>query len=295
MSVAPRAGEDTIRTEDILATIAREGPALALVMLSGVQYYTGQKFDMKAITAAGRAAGAKVGWDLAHAVGNVRLRLSEWGADFAVWCSYKYLNSGAGGIGGAFVHARHHGAMPAHLQGWWSNRQDTRFEMREEVDAAPGAESFRLCNPPPWLAALNLASLEIFEEAGMDALLDKQVLLTGYLELLLNKRLHNALRIITPSDPEQRGCQLSLAFSCDLNQVIPARPGPPPTAGPPEDRAARRGLRRQAPQRNEDRPRPPLQLIHRRPQLCQHFAGSLGGRQVNKQELFWLMTFQPDL
>jgi len=219
VSVAPRAGEDTIRTEDILATIAREGPALALVMLSGVQYYTGQKFDMKAITAAGRAAGAKVGWDLAHAVGNVRLRLSEWGADFAVWCSYKYLNSGAGGIGGAFVHARHHGAMPAHLQGWWSNRQDTRFEMREEVDAAPGAESFRLCNPPPWLAALNLASLEIFEEAGMEALLDKQVLLTGYLELLLNKRLHNALRIITPSDPEQRGCQLSLAFSCDLNQV----------------------------------------------------------------------------
>ena len=129
------------------------------------------------------------------------------------------LSSGAGGIAGAFVHSRHHKAMPSHLQGWWSNAQETRFEMRDHVDPAPGAESFRLCNPPPWLAALNLASLEIFEEAGMEAILAKQRLLTGYLEALLNSRLGGKLKIITPSDPEQRGCQLSLVFNCDLNQV----------------------------------------------------------------------------
>ena len=129
------------------------------------------------------------------------------------------LSSGAGGIAGAFVHSRHHLAMPSHLQGWWSNAQETRFEMRDHVDPAPGAESFRLCNPPPWLAALNLASLEIFEEAGMEAILAKQRLLTGYLEALLNIRLAGKLKIITPSDPEQRGCQLSLVFNCDLNQV----------------------------------------------------------------------------
>jgi len=161
----------------------------------------------------------QVGWDLAHAVGNVPLHLNKWGVDFAVWCSYKYLNSGAGGIAGAFVHSQHHLAMPSHLQGWWSNAQETRFEMRDHVDAAPGAESFRLCNPPPWLAALNLASLEIFEKAGMEGILAKQRLLTGYLEALLNTKLAGKLKIITPKDPEQRGCQLSLVFNCDLNQV----------------------------------------------------------------------------
>jgi len=217
--VRPRPGEDTIKTEDIVDLIRREGPSLALVMLSGVQYYTGQKFQMDVITREGRAAGAKVGWDLAHAVGNVPLHLAKWGVDFAVWCSYKYLNSGAGGIAGAFVHSSHHAAMPSHLQGWWSNAQETRFEMRDHVDPAPGAETFRLCNPPPWLAALNLASLEIFEEVGMEAILAKQRLLTGYLEALLNTRLAGKLKIITPADPEHRGCQLSLAFNCDLNQV----------------------------------------------------------------------------
>jgi len=217
--VRPRPGEETIRTEDIVETIRREGHSIALVMLSGVQYYTGQKFQMDIITREGQAVGAKVGWDLAHAVGNVPLHLNKWGVDFAVWCSYKYLNSGAGGIAGAFVHSRHHAAMPSHLQGWWSNAQETRFEMRDHVDPAPGAETFRLCNPPPWLAALNLASLEIFEEAGMEAILAKQRLLTGYLEELLNRRLGGKLKIITPADPEQRGCQLSLVFNCDLNQV----------------------------------------------------------------------------
>jgi kynureninase len=136
-----------------------------------------------------------------------------------VWCTYKYLNSGAGGIGGAFVHSRHHESMPSHLEGWWSNKQETRFEMREQVDAAAGAESFRLCNPPPWLAALNLASLEIFREAGLPAVLAKQRLLTGYLEALLLARLPGRCRIITPASAEERGSQLSLVFTCDLNRV----------------------------------------------------------------------------
>jgi len=217
--VKPRQGEDTIRTEDILKMIDANNDDISLVMLSGVQYYTGQKFDMAAVTQAGRRAGCMVGWDLAHAVGNVRLRLSEWGVDFAVWCSYKYLNSGAGGIGGAFVHQKHHKNMPHHLEGWWSNAQDTRFEMRDKVDPAIGAEAFRLCNPPPWLAALNLASLEIFQEAGMEAILSKQYLITGYLEYLLTTRLEKHLKVITPKDTAQRGCQLSLVFNCDLNAV----------------------------------------------------------------------------
>ena len=218
--VKPRKGEERLRTEDILATISQHRSSLALVMLSGVQYYTGQKFDMEAVTRAGRQAGAVVGWDLAHAVGNVELKLSDWDVDFAVWCTYKYLNSGAGGMGGAFVHRRHHDCLPPHLEGWWSNSQQTRFEMRERVDLARGAEAFRLCNPPPWLAAINLASLQVFQEAGgMSPLLAKQLTLTGYLEHLLLTRLTGQLRLITPSDPQDRGCQLSLVFNRDINTV----------------------------------------------------------------------------
>ena len=218
--VKPRKGEERLRTEDILATISQHRSSLALVMLSGVQYYTGQKFDMEAVTRAGRQAGAVVGWDLAHAVGNVELKLSDWDVDFAVWCTYKYLNSGAGGLGGAFVHRRHHDCLPPHLEGWWSNSQQTRFEMRERVDLARGAEAFRLCNPPPWLAAINLASLQVFQEAGgMSPLLAKQLTLTGYLEHLLLTRLTGQLRLITPSDPQDRGCQLSLVFNRDINTV----------------------------------------------------------------------------
>jgi len=217
--VKPRKGEDTIRTDDILDIIDKNKEDIALVMLSGLQYYTGQKFEMDKITRAGKKAGCMVGWDLAHAVGNVKLELSEWGVDFAVWCSYKYLNSGAGGIGGAFVHEEHHHNLPPHLEGWWSNAQDTRFEMRDRVDLAAGAEAFRLCNPPPWLTSLNLASLEIFQEAGMEAILAKQFLITGYLEQLLTMRLGNHLKVITPKDTNQRGSQLSLVFNCDLNAV----------------------------------------------------------------------------
>jgi len=217
--VKPRQGEDTIRTEDILEIIAKEGHNIAVVMLSGIQYYTGQRFDIPTITAAGQKAGALVGWDLAHAVGNVELRLHDWNVDFAVWCTYKYLNSGAGGIGGAFVHSHHHANMPDHLEGWWSNKTATRFEMRDVIDPAVGAASFRLSNPPPWLTSLNKASLEVFDEAGMDNIIEKRDLLTGYLELLLDKRLAGKMRIITPRDHNQRGAQLSMVFYKDLNMV----------------------------------------------------------------------------
>jgi len=217
--IKPRAGEHSIRTADIVELIKAEADELALIMLPGVQYYTGQKLDMKTITRCANDLAIPIGWDLAHAAGNVELRLHEWGADFAVWCSYKYLNSGAGGISGAFLHEKHHANPPNHLQGWWSNKQETRFEMRDVVDPGTGAESFRLCNPPPWLTTLHLASLEIFDKVGMDNLLAKQFLLTGYLERLLRERLADKLDILTPSDPSQRGCQLSLVFSTEAGTV----------------------------------------------------------------------------
>jgi len=215
----PRSGEHCLRTEDIIATIHKEKDEVALVMLPGVQYYTGQKLDMEKITRFCVDSSVPIGWDLAHAVGNIQLQLHNWGADFAVWCSYKYLNSGAGGISGAFLHERHHANPPAHLQGWWSNKQENRFEMKQDCEPSSGAESFRLCNPPPWLAALHLASLEIFDKVGMRKLTSKQHLLTGYLEYLLKKKLKDEVEITTPSDPEQRGCQLSLLFKADVTAV----------------------------------------------------------------------------
>jgi len=213
-------GKDGLfKTSDILQEITAEKKNLALVMLPGVQYYTGQKLDMESITKHAVDLGIPVGWDLAHAVGNVKLELNAWGADFAVWCSYKYLNSGAGAIAGAFLHSKHHGKVPSHLEGWWSNKQETRFEMRDVLDPAVGVECFRLCNPPPFLAALNLAGLEMFDEVGMEKLLNKQELLTGYLEYLLTIRLKDHLDILTPKNPQERGCQLSVVFRKDVSQI----------------------------------------------------------------------------
>lgn len=225
IQVQPREGEDTIRTEDVLKVIEEEGESIAVVCMAGVQYYTGQLFDMETITRAARSKGCKVGWDLAHAIGNVRLQLHKWEVDFATWCTYKYLNSGAGGISGIFLHDRHADDPPKHLLGWWSNNKETRFKMADKVDLAKGADSFRLCNPPPFLAALNMASLEIFQEAGMERILRKQYLLTGYLECLLKTHFSSgsardlSLKIITPEDPNQRGSQLSLVFSKEVSDV----------------------------------------------------------------------------
>ncbi|XP_064473589.1 kynureninase-like [Ornithodoros turicata] len=216
-----REGEQLLREEDILDLIETRGETIAMLLLPGVQYYTGQSFDIKKITDAARSKGCVIVWDLAHAVGNVKLRLSDWNVDLAAWCSYKYLNSGAGCLGAAFVSRRFQesqGLLPA-LRGWWGVKPQTKFTMLREFDPCTTADVFKLSNCPPLLVAPIMASLEIFTEAGEDARLRKQFLLTGYLELLLEEELganHDLadeaapFHIITPRDPAARGTQLSI-------------------------------------------------------------------------------------
>ena len=210
-----REGERLLRTEDIVKTIETE--KLALVLLPGVQYETGQLLDMKAITVAAHANGARVGFDLAHGAGNVALELHDWNVDFAAWCSYKYLNSGPGGIGGLFFHERHHSDPALHkFSGWWGHQLSSRFQMKQEFSEIAGAYSFRLSNPSVFPLVALQATLEHMRDAGMPNMIQKQRLLTGYLEYLLNAELGPKLvTIITPSDPLQRGCQLSLDFKRD--------------------------------------------------------------------------------
>jgi len=209
IELTPRDGEDTLRTEDILAIIDREGDSVALIMLGGVNYYTGQAFDIPAITAAGHAKGCLVGFDCAHAAGNLELKLHDWGVDFAVWCSYKYLNGGPGAVAGAFIHERHARAFDLpRFAGWWGNNKQTRFLMGPDFDCLPGAEGWQLSNPPILQMAALRASLEIFDEATMSALRAKSLKLTSYLETLLKDI--GGIQIITPTDPAQRGCQLSI-------------------------------------------------------------------------------------
>ena len=208
----PRPGEDTLRTADVLAFLDAEGDRVALLLLGGVNYLTGELLDIPAITAAGRRAGAVVGWDLAHAVGNVPLSLSEWGVDWAAWCHYKYVNSGPGAVAGAFVHRRHLAdrTLPK-LQGWWSSNEATRFAMGPVVDPVDTADAWQLSNPPILAMAPVLASLRIFDEVGMVALRERSVRLTGYLEALLDgMAADRPLRVITPRDPARRGAQLSV-------------------------------------------------------------------------------------
>jgi kynureninase len=211
--VAPRDGEALLRTEDVVAAIEREGASLALVLLPGVQYYTGQLLDIPAITKAAHAAGAIAGWDLAHAAGNVPLTLHDWDVDFAVWCSYKYLNSGPGAIAGCFVHERHGANLSLpRFAGWWGNDPETRFRMDEARTFTPraGADGWQLSNPPILAMAPLKESLAIFDEAGMDSLRRKSIVLTAYLEWLLSRAANPRFDVITPQDSEQRGCQLSL-------------------------------------------------------------------------------------
>ena len=186
------------------------GHRVALILWPGVQYRTGQAFDLKAIADLGHFYGCQVGFDLAHAAGNLPLQLHDSGADFAAWCSYKYLNSGPGAIAGAFVHERHAQAVLPRFNGWWGHRQETRFQMGPEFNATPGAEGWQLSNPPIFAMAPLRASLEIFHEAGLPALRRKSLALTAYLEALIRQELGDVLRSVTPGDPEQRGCQLSL-------------------------------------------------------------------------------------
>jgi kynureninase len=208
----PRPGEDTLRTEDVLAFLAAEGDTVALVLLGGVNYLTGEVMDLAAITAAGRAAGAVVGWDLAHAAGNVPLALHEWGADFAAWCSYKYLNSGPGALAGVFVHERHHADRDRpRLEGWWSTEPATRFEMTPESRPPRSADAWQVSNPPIFAMGPVRTSLRIFDEVGMPALRARSLRLTAYLRGLLDEvTADRPLSVITPREPERHGCQLSV-------------------------------------------------------------------------------------
>ncbi|HEX4482117.1 MAG TPA: kynureninase [Rudaea sp.] len=205
-------GDDNAVLSDatIAETIERHGHRIALVLLPGVQYLSGQVFDLRMIADLAHAKGCVVGFDLAHATGNIDLHLHDSGADFAVWCSYKYLNSGPGSVAGCFVHERHAHSDRPRFAGWWGHDQDTRFKMGPNFVATPGAEGWQLSNPPIFALAPLRVSLEIFHRAGMSRLREKSIALTGYLESLIRKKLSDVLDIATPSKLEQRGCQLSL-------------------------------------------------------------------------------------
>lgn len=211
IEVAPRPGEDCIRPEDLETLIAREGRRIALVLWPGVQYRTGQAFDLARITELAHAQGCAVGFDLAHAAGNVELALHDADADFAVWCSYKYLNGGPGAIAGCFVHERHarNPGLPR-FAGWWGHSKEKRFLMGPDFEVLEGAEGWQISNPPILSMTPLLASFALFREAGLPALRAKSVRLTGFLEALIDARLDGRISIATPRDPQQRGCQLSL-------------------------------------------------------------------------------------
>ncbi|MEM9849685.1 MAG: kynureninase [Bacteroidota bacterium] len=206
-----RVGEVCLRPEDIQATIAEQGDEIALILLGNTNYYTGQYFDMQQISEWGHAKGCFVGFDCAHGAGNVPLDLHKSGCDFAVWCNYKYLNAGPGGMGGVFVHERHHEDknMPR-FEGWWGHNKATRFKMRDAFDPIPTTEAWQLSNPPILAMAGVWAALKLFEAAGMDKLRKKSIALTGYLAYLVTSLGKDVIHIVTPSDPEQRGAQLSI-------------------------------------------------------------------------------------
>lgn len=222
----PRDGEFTLRTEDIIKVIDQNANELALVLFGGVNYYTGQLFDMAAITDAAHEAGAYAGFDLAHAVGNVPLKLHDWDADFACWCSYKYMNSGPGGIGGIFVHEKHfNNPQLKRFAGWWGYSPDKRFLMAPGFVAANGADGWQVSTSPILLMAVHRAALDVFEKAGgLDKLRAKSVLLTGYLEYLVRQinlqHGEELLKIITPDSPNERGCQLSIVCKRDGKAIF---------------------------------------------------------------------------
>ncbi len=225
VEVFPRQGEDILRTEDIVSTIEKYSDSVALVLFGGINYYTGQLFNMKAITESAHRAGAIAGFDLAHAVGNVALQLHDWDVDFACWCSYKYLNSGPGGVSGVFIHEKHacNKTLPR-FAGWWGHNKAERFKMEKGFDAIPTAEGWQLSNAPVLSMAAHKASLDIFAEAGMDRLVAKSKLLSGFLHFVLkdiNASAENKLvEVITPSNEEERGCQVSMLMREKGRQVF---------------------------------------------------------------------------
>lgn len=232
----PREGEFTLRNSDILDVIAKQGSSIALVIFSGVQYYTGQWFPMKEIAKAAQEQGCICGWDLAHAIGNVPLSLHDWNVDFAVWCSYKYLNSGPGGIGGLFVHEKWESNRAPQFAGWWGHDAATRFQMPPDFSPIPGAQGFQQSNPSVLATVSLLGSLQVFRQVGMmRPLRERSVLLTAHLEVLLRQTgfyvppdeaaKHSAngpprFTIITPEERESRGAQLSLLFLPTMSDVM---------------------------------------------------------------------------
>jgi kynureninase len=207
----PRKGEELCRFEDLEEIMKTHGNEIALLMIGSTNYYTGQSFPLKKITELGHKYNCMVGFDLAHGAGNIQPSLHETGADFAVWCTYKYLNSGPGSLGGCFVHERHaNNEKLNRFAGWWGHNKKTRFNMRHEFDALPGAEGWQLSNPPILSMAAIRASLDTFAEAGFENLRKKSEKLTSYLEFLLDEMKNEAINVITPRNPEERGCQLSI-------------------------------------------------------------------------------------
>ena len=214
IEIEPRPGERTLRTEDVIDRIEQEGDALALALLPGVQYLTGQSLDLAPMIDAARRAGAATGLDLAHGIGNMLLNLHQWNVDFAVWCSYKYLNAGPGAIGGCFVHERHARSVDLpRFAGWWGHDPVLRFEMGPEFSPIPGAQGWQVSNPPVLSAAPLLASLEIFQRAGIRRLREKSIALTGYLQQLIETLLAGLMDIVTPGAASERGCQLSVSLA----------------------------------------------------------------------------------
>ena len=229
VELKPRAGEFTLHSEDILAKIEELNEELALVMIGGVNYYTGQAFDMKCITEAAHKVGALAGFDLAHAMGNLVMNLHDWNVDFACWCSYKYLNSGPGSVAGIFVHEKH-GNNPElpRFAGWWGNNPDTRFKMEKGFVPAVGADGWQLSNAPVFSMAVHKMALDIFDEAGIENLREKSEKLTSYLEFLIDEinvtlsvveGQKLKITILTPRNKAERGCQLSLVFSENGKQI----------------------------------------------------------------------------
>lgn len=207
----PRKGESLLHIEDLATILDDQGDEIALLLIGGVNYYTGQYLDLKQIATLGHKYNCMVGIDLAHGVGNIQPNLHDSGVDFAAWCTYKYLNSGPGSLGGIFVHERHaYNKDLKRFSGWWNHNKDTRFNMRQPFDVIPGAEGWQLSNPAILSMAAIKASLDMFNEVGMDRLLKKSKKLTGYFEFLINTLENDNIKIITPQNPEERGCQLSI-------------------------------------------------------------------------------------
>ncbi|WP_207492684.1 kynureninase [Aridibaculum aurantiacum] len=215
VEVSPREGEYTIRHEDILSAIEQHKNELALVLFGGVNYYTGQAFDMKAITAAAHDAGAVAGFDLAHAAGNIPMQLHDWEVDFACWCSYKYLNSSPGGVAGVFIHNKHHKdkSLPR-FAGWWGHNKESRFKMGSSFEPIPTAEGWQLSNVPVLTMAAHKASLDVFEEAGFENLVTKSRQLSSYLLFVLDEinatQTQQVTQVITPRGEAEKGCQVSM-------------------------------------------------------------------------------------